>query len=130
MGKPRRRSGGMMRHLRFGVPSIDTLISPSAESFSGILPHVNPVESPLVEPWVMCILGPDGMGKSILGLHAASTFWMDAHSQASTPGAFPAIIYISTDLKFSQANRTWESFGLDLPAQRDSELRAKVAPRS
>jgi len=55
---------------------------------------------------------------------------MDAHSQASTPGAFPAIIYISTDLKFSQANRTWASFGLALPAQRDSELRAKVAPRS
>jgi KaiC/GvpD/RAD55 family RecA-like ATPase len=57
----------------------------------------------------LAILGPDGTGKSLLALHAASRYAADYWSQiAHHTGARPAVIYISSDLGFKSAKKVWQ----------------------
>jgi KaiC/GvpD/RAD55 family RecA-like ATPase len=93
--------------LRFGIPSLDHLIS-GRESASGELPIGNRSTS-------LCILGPDGTGKSVLGLHLAAHYLHDCF----TIGNVPTVLYVSTDLSHSiAASRTWIPFGLNYPNDR------------
>lgn len=95
--------------FRFGIASIDNLLNDAPNELGY---HTGG------EPFVACISGVDGVGKSILALHAASTY-------AATCGAAadaPRIIYASTDLNFDQAHRSWKHFGLDKPKERANVL--------
>lgn len=96
--------------LRFDIKGLDDLISPQPQlDQSDAANHT----------WTAAIQGPDGCGKSLLGLHLASHYW-HSHRTSSTPR--PSIIYVSTDLSFHQANSQWEGFGLDQPALRNEQI--------
>ena len=94
--------------LLFGIPSLDLLVNPRDGYFDTG-----------AEAGVVCIMGSDGVGKSILALHLASAFWADQRD-----GKRGAIFYVSTDLKYSQAHRTWRAFGLNYPKQRADVIRS------
>ena len=61
----------------------------------------------------ICLIGEDGVGKSILAMHIASKYRAD-----SGAGKPPYIIYASTDLSHSRAQLSWEHFALNYPAAR------------
>lgn len=103
--------------LRFGIDSLDELISKSADV----------ANTEYKESWTAAVIGPDGCGKSILGLHLASTYWED--SNKSGPGS-PRVIYASTDLSYEQALRQWKNFGLDFPTFRKEAVDAAYDNRS
>lgn len=75
-------------------------------------------QDPVCKGFVSCIVGPDGVGKSILGLSAASCY------AAISPSRH--VIYASTDLNFDQAETTWDHFGLATPGIRLKELHDKI----
>ena len=91
----------------FGIPSLDSLLG-----------EIDQPERTFRHFATSCIVGPDGVGKSILAMHAASWF------QACRPALDnpPLVIYVSTDLTFSQAKLTWNAFGLHLPVARCKTL--------
>jgi hypothetical protein len=95
----------------FGLACIDSLIDPDHLSYAV-------ADS---KPVVACIVGPDGVGKSILGLSAASMYAAGNAISKST-----RIIYVSTDLNSTQARTTWENFGLGRPKQRREEIRGTI----
>lgn len=97
--------------IRFGVKTLDRLISPRA---SDITEELNE------ETWTASLIGPDGCGKSILGLHLASTYWNDTRHLPNRP----KVIYVSTDLSLEQAQRQWRNFGLDYPTWREAAIDA------
>ena len=97
------------RGLSFGSACIDQLIDPTQLIYA----------AGDRDPVVACIIGPDGVGKSILSLTAASTY------AASSPSD-RRVIYASTDLNFHQAKSTWEHFGLDDPKRRRELLRKNL----
>lgn len=108
--------------IRFGIPALDQLIS-GRESAPGGIPIERGRSSTL------SILGPDGTGKSVLGLHLASHYLLD-HCKCER---LPIVLYVSTDLSYSIArDRTWTPFGLEYPADRtipftdDSETGSKA----
>lgn len=82
--------------LLFGIPSLDDLLGTERVDMS--------------RPTSLCILGPDGAGKSILAMHLAS------HYLVAARGA--RVIYASTDLSHDKARRSWEKFGLHVPLLR------------
>lgn len=92
----------------FGVNSIDSLLDNERVRLGYGLPN---------KPFVACIAGPDGVGKSILGMHAASTWSALNRNQTST-----RVIYASTDLNYDQASSSWEHFGLHSPGKRLESL--------
>lgn len=59
----------------------------------------------------ICIIGSDGVGKSVLALHMASQYRHDAHGS-------PNVLYASTDLSYGRALTTWSNFALDFPENR------------
>jgi KaiC/GvpD/RAD55 family RecA-like ATPase len=68
--------------------------------------------------WSAAIVGPDGCGKSILGLHLCSNYRLNAGGDQEI-----AVVYVSTDLSFEQANCQWKNFGLNAPKRRMKSLR-------
>lgn len=97
--------------FRFGIDTIDHLIAPQDRQF-GVGNH----------PFVGCLVGPDGVGKSVLALHAASTYLHDLGENLPENQNCPIVLYASTDLDYQQAHTTWEAFGLDFPAARMAAL--------
>ncbi|MFN6303301.1 MAG: hypothetical protein ACK6AT_11045 [Planctomycetota bacterium] len=97
--------------LSFGLACIDSLIDPDQLSYA--------VDDN--KPVVACIVGPDGVGKSILGLSAASTY-AAGNAQSKTT----RVIYVSTDLNITQATTTWNNFGLGQPKKRRKTLRETI----
>lgn len=97
-----------MRVLRFGIRSLDQMINNGQDASGGIPIKGNQSTS-------ISIIGPDGVGKSILGLHLASHYLCEQRT-CSPP---PMVLYVSTDLSHVMANeRTWEPFALDFPGAR------------
>ncbi|MFO1065214.1 MAG: ATPase domain-containing protein [Pirellulales bacterium] len=92
-----------------GVPGIDSLLDPDGLGYT--------VED---GTFVGCIAGPDGVGKSILGLHAAAHY---ARGDGSTR---PIVVYASTDLSHEQAKSSWGKFALHRPLKRRTRLRDKL----
>jgi KaiC/GvpD/RAD55 family RecA-like ATPase len=121
--------------LRFGIPSLDHLfgkIHPEVEDPKP-KPRQDDVETDELqyEPErhgihltddgsaSICIIGPDGTGKSVLGLHLASSYMSDCITQGSAkPALVPRVLYVSTDLKFEMAQKMWRNFALDSGALR------------
>ena len=65
--------------------------------------------------WSAAIVGPDGTGKSILAMHAASEYLGEVANQARVKGAepeFPVVVYVSTDLSYQLAYNSLRQFGL------------------
>ena len=93
--------------ISFGLASIDSLIDPYS------LAYQVDDDSPLVG----CIVGPDGVGKSILGLTAASLYAATNYESTDV-----RVIYASTDLNIVQADASWKHFGLDLPKERRNKI--------
>ena len=97
--------------ISFGIAGIDSLIDPYKISYQ--------VEDG--SPSVACIVGPDGVGKSILGLSAASVYAASNHANKEM-----RVIYASTDLNVVQARRSFAHFGLEQPQRRRAILREEI----
>ena len=98
--------------IRFGVPSLDSLLGSSQSE-----PSQNGIElTRAAEAISLCIIGPEGTGKSILALHLASYYLADCIGDSNDTDT--KILYISTDLTFSRAERVWYSFDLSRPGAR------------
>jgi len=94
--------------LRFGIPSLDSLIDNGRKP-----PAAEAGES--VQSTSLSIIGPDGTGKSILGLYLAAHYLFDHRSDKQPP----LVLYVSTDLSYSMAyRRTWVPFALNYPGKR------------
>ena len=122
--------------LSFGIPSLDELFGSFKEEesvqgnrqqtgryLSGIKIPVseNKKKEPSNSSISICIAGPDGTGKSLLGLHLASRYLADCHKSPNDKIAdddLSTILYISTDFKYEMANTVWNNFGLDFPNKR------------
>lgn len=109
--------------LRFGIASLDELLgappqnSGGAAPFGMYLPKTKQVEAFTTS---VCLIGPNGTGKSIFGLHMASTYLADcqvAHKNEPHE-AVPAVLYVSTDLTYNMAQRAWRNFALGYPFSR------------
>ncbi len=95
----------------FGTASIDALID--TENLIYKVPEDRSM--------VACITGPDGAGKSLLALTAASMF----ASRKPTENK-QRVIYASTDLNYNQALKSWSNFGLHKPSERRKLLRDNI----
>jgi len=104
--------------IEFGIPSIDQLINPFKQQSE----YTKSVKS---QRESVCIIGPDGVGKSILAMHAASWYWL-ATSSDQDQSVSPIIIYASTDFRYKQFKEAWEAFGLHQPGKRASSLHELV----
>lgn len=96
-----------MSLLRFGIPSLDRLIS-GTDGQAGF--EIRNGQSASI-----CMLGPDGTGKSVLALHLAAHYLSDVLDSGNEARAqlTPKVLYVSTDLNFDMANqRTWIPFAL------------------
>ncbi len=104
-----------MNILRFGIPSVDRLLGTGQKS---------PADPPIAKfgldltarclPTSLCLSGPEGTGKSVLGLHLASRYRADVGDPSVK------IIYVSTDLSGDKAQQVWENFDLGHPHERVS----------
>src|SRR2546430_1792462 len=109
--------GGNMsvpKTLRFGIPSLDELFGKKSDQQS--TDEVSDEGGILLPPGStssICIIGPDGAGKSVLGMHLASRYIADC-----PPAVQPRVFYVSTDLNHKLAKNIWEHFRLDLPNDR------------
>ena len=92
----------------FGTASIDCLIDTKDLIY----------KVPEDRSMVACITGPDGAGKSLLALTAASMFAAREPQKNKQ-----RVVYASTDLNFNQALKSWQNFGLDSPKKRRELLR-------
>lgn len=107
--------------LRFGIPSLDRLICraaqapPAADQLEQIALEASGMRAAPNESISVCIIGPDGTGKSIFSLHLASRYAADL--MAANDDA--RVLYVSTDLRHSMADAIWDSFGLNSPNARD-----------
>jgi KaiC/GvpD/RAD55 family RecA-like ATPase len=116
---------GTIGVLRFGIPSLDSLFGdrpkdryeidseherPNQDRF-GI--HLNDK----LDPTSLSILGPDGTGKSALALHLASRYVADCKLYFDDK-PMPKVLYVSTDLTHSMAQKMWINFALDFPCSR------------
>lgn len=98
--------------LAFGIPSLDELLGQATssdrvwtrEGFGITLDKKT-------ESTSLCIIGPDGTGKSVLALHLASHY-------ASRASEDTRLLYASTDLSIGKARTIWSNFALDRPSDR------------
>ncbi len=93
--------------LRFGIPSLDALWTPPDDGASGIVIH-DPNEATS-----LCIVGADGSGKTVLGLHLAARYVADCHHRDAE--ALPYVIYAASDLSYGTTKTMWTNFDLYHP---------------
>jgi len=126
--------------LQFGIPTIDWLfgkpIQASAQSedkipfFASI--HESTEYGIRIEPnhtTSLCIIGPDGTGKSLLALHLAARYAF----RSAELNLMPRILYASTDLSYGKADEHWQTFGLHynphcVPFRQVQEEKSKFGP--
>ncbi len=111
----------MPDYLRFGIPSFDKLLGQHKENRKieyGI--HLGDKDE-IKDTTGICVIGPDGTGKSVLALHLASQYMADCLCESHNGNSkdLPKIFYISTDLNHDKANKTWHNLGLNKPFGRN-----------
>ncbi len=104
--------------LRFGIPSLDKLIGSHGKRDYGIRIAPAGQDKETANATGICIIGPDGTGKSVFGLHLASQYLADCLDEGRNRKTLPKIYYISTDLNFAKALTMWENFALNWPFRR------------
>lgn len=106
--------------LRFGIPSLDKLIGSHDEGNYGIKLTPNEKGKKIEDATGICIIGPDGTGKSVFALHLASQYLADCLDEKTGDGGveLPKIYYISTDLNYGKATKIWNNFVLNRPFDR------------
>jgi KaiC/GvpD/RAD55 family RecA-like ATPase len=105
--------------LPFGIPALDHLLG---------LEHFNSPRDlfeQLQNKTSLTIVGEDGTGKSVFGFHIASAYqaltqslWLpdrDDKNLTIGPELFPLVLYVSSDLPWAAAHKTWRDFYLDYP---------------
>ncbi|MBK8151242.1 MAG: AAA family ATPase [Acidobacteria bacterium] len=109
----------LTRTLKCGMPTLDGLFkSPNPDrTYSGhriISPDFNEngITYPSEAASSVCLIGPDGVGKSVLSLHLAWRYLAENFGNRTSP----AVFYVSTDLNEDIARRMWANFGLDQPS--------------
>lgn len=105
--------------LKFGIPGFDGLFNNlKPETSHGGRNILNPdfnncgIYLPGRVSSSICIIGPDGVGKSVFALHLASRYSAECQRRKVKPLVF----YISTDLNHEIAKEMWRNFGLGTPA--------------
>lgn len=98
--------------LSFGCSSLEFLIDQEKQAYESD------------GPFVACIVGPDGVGKSILSLAAASNYAANNGSQCQK------VVYASTDFHFDQAISTWTHFAFDQPFLRSKAIHELIGRHS
>lgn len=112
--------------LAFGIPSLDELLGhPNAKDY-------NPEQFGIIleskkESTSLCLIGPDGTGKSVLAMHLASNYASQA-TDSEDKTSQTRILYVSTDLSYARAKATWENFALDDPKGRIEAVRNIIPP--
>lgn len=130
----------MARFPHFGIPSLDYLFRPAVarkEPCSGARGEPGPdegagwCEDGKIEAPNLCIMGPDGTGKSVVALHLASRYLGDFANAVKDgrqqPEDCPRVIYASTDLSYEKAHSTWQAFKLDAPEVRERPFSPRVS---
>src|SRR5579872_6286412 len=93
--------------IQFGIPTLDELLGKSGDDVAEPI-HRFGLRLQNAGTSSLCIVGPDGTGKSVLGLHLASRYAAQTFSvTGDSPDGVPAILYISTDLNFKKAEAVW-----------------------
>lgn len=102
--------------MRFGIPGLDGLFNnPSPNrSHDGrkiLKPNFSEcgISIPKAVTSSVCLIGPDGVGKSVFALHLAGRYAAECIQKN------PKVFYISTDLNHDVAKVMWKNFALDLP---------------
>jgi len=100
----------MVKQIRFGIPTLDNLFlgNEKRDLAPGgvVLPEVNG----RTERTSMCIVGPDGSGKSLFALHLASRYAADvAVSMSRLQSPSPHVIFVSTDFSYARAQSAWDN---------------------
>ena len=110
--------------LQFGIPTVDWLfgVPHRAKPLTGDFVEIHGATNCgiSVEPnhtTSLCLIGPDGTGKSLLALHFAARYAFHAHNLRAGVAKdiakrMPHILYASTDLSFGKAKDHWNNFGL------------------
>ena len=117
----------MSEVLQFGIPSFDRLFGrPSVRDFveKSYTYDAYGIQLAAKQSTSLSLIGPDGTGKSVFGLHLAAQYIasFDDGQKTRDPGEIrwcPRVLYISTDLKHPVAEVMWQNFGLNKPNQRD-----------
>lgn len=116
-------ANGCGQCLAFGIPSLDELLGRPTKTAAKDIPssdfgiHLRNRENATS----VCLIGPDGTGKSVLALHLAAHY-------AATSGPETRILYASTDLSYDKALSIWENFALDRPRERLESLEKVLSP--
>ncbi len=88
--------------LTFGIPTLDGLFGAAR----GI--EVSPANNNSATTTSVCLVGPTGVGKSIMALHFAAQYARRRNADAKQAHVW----YASTDLGFDKANAIWRAFAL------------------
>ena len=104
--------------LTFGIPTFDGLFKSfdPTEAYLGskiLNPDFNNcgIQISGGDTSSICIIGGDGVGKSVFALHLASRYMAGCAAKKNSPRVF----YISTDLNFGKAEKMWTNFSLNQP---------------
>jgi KaiC/GvpD/RAD55 family RecA-like ATPase len=139
--KPTTSRNPAVAPLPFGIPQLDQLFN-----YPGLAaPELKQLT---LSRTSLAIVGPDGTGKSVFGLHLASSYhavlrhrWQKnflankannsdgeaVPNRVEVPeGCPPLVLYISTDLRFAAAKKVWDNFYLDYPWQRFSPFASSL----
>jgi KaiC/GvpD/RAD55 family RecA-like ATPase len=107
------------RTLRFGINGLDDLLSgsyiPGKDEVLGI--DISAPSGGDCQATSVCIVGPNGTGKSVFALHLASYFAAGGFQSGGRCRA-PKVLYASTDLRYPKAQKIWHHFMLDFPLAR------------
>ncbi len=100
--------------IRFGIESLDKLIGANDVGLGMNIPKNKDGD---VLTTSLCLIGPDGTGKSVLALHLVAQYLADCWVfEKELPK--PKILYISTDLTQNMAKTIWDNFDLCHPLER------------
>ena len=115
----------MPQKLRFGIPSFDTLFSAFGPPSKEVDVNAHGIQLPSRDAASsICLIGPDGTGKSVFALHLASRYLADCVAKKEK---LPLVLYVSTDLTFEVAEKMWENFALDRPNKPKDPFHPKPA---
>lgn len=91
----------MPKYLSFNVPTLDALFAPKDPRKGLPLPRAPNTTS-------VCLIGPDGTGKSVFALHLAHAYYLGLLDEKHANTV--RVLYISTDLKYHRATQVLKNF--------------------